>query len=295
LDQMIIEKLGLTKAKALDLTNWHDLLQKLRRPNSEVTIAVVGKYAKHKDAYKSIYEALDHGGIANSANVRILRIPSEDVERAEMRVLLEKVDGILLPGGFGERGVEGKIDAVRIAREHDIPFFGICLGMQCAVIEYARNVLGMPEANSTEFDKNCEHPVICLMDDQRTIVDKGGTMRLGAQPTSLLAGSRAAGAYKSLDVQERHRHRYEFNYEYRDKFVDGGMTIAGASPDGKLVEVVEIDEHPWFVAVQYHPEFKSKPTTPHPLFKAFIAAAGRRHRGVKEVPPSDESSQELNL
>ena len=208
--------------------------------------------------------------------------------------LLEKVDGILLPGGFGERGVEGKIDAVRIAREHDIPFFGICLGMQCAVIEYARNVLGMADANSTEFDKNSEHPVICLMDDQRSIVDKGGTMRLGSQPTSLLAGSRAAGAYNALDIQERHRHRYEFNYQYRDQFIDGGLAIVGTSPDGKLVEVVEIDEHPWFVAVQYHPEFKSKPTAPHPLFSAFIAAAVRRHRGVKEVPSDGTKETEVN-
>lgn len=294
LDQMIVDKLGLTKAKTLDLTKWHDLLLKLRHPKSEVTIAVVGKYAKHKDAYKSIYEALDHGGIANSTNVRILRIPSEDVEREETRVLLEKVDGVLLPGGFGERGVEGKIDAVRIAREHEIPFFGICLGMQCAVIEYARNVLGMTDANSTEFDKNSEYPVICLMDDQRSIVDMGGTMRLGSQPTSLLAGSRAAGAYNALDINERHRHRYEFNYQYRDQFIDGGLAIVGTSPDGKLVEVVEIDEHPWFVAVQYHPEFKSKPTSPHPLFSAFIAAAVRRHRGVKEVSHEGTKESESN-
>ncbi|MBQ9873914.1 MAG: CTP synthase [Thermoguttaceae bacterium] len=292
LDQMIVDRLGLTKAKALDLTKWHDLLRRLRRPENEVTIAVVGKYAKHKDAYKSIYEALDHGGIANSTNVRILRIPSEDAEREETRALLEKVDGILLPGGFGERGVEGKIDAVKIAREYEIPFFGICLGMQCAVIEYARNVLGLVDANSTEFNKDAEHPVVCMMDSQRSIVDMGGTMRLGAQPTSLLAGSRAAGAYKSLDIMERHRHRYEFNYQYRDQFIDGGMTIAGTSPDGKLVEVVELDDHPWFVAVQYHPEFKSKPTVPHPLFRAFIAAAVRHRRGAKDSKTNEVQDDE---
>ena len=205
---------------------------------------------------------------------------------------MEKVDGILLPGGFGERGVEGKIDAVKIAREYEIPFFGICLGMQCAVIEYARNVLGLVDANSTEFNKDAEHPVVCMMDSQRSIVDMGGTMRLGAQPTSLLAGSRAAGAYKSLDIMERHRHRYEFNYQYRDQFIDGGMTIAGTSPDGKLVEVVELDDHPWFVAVQYHPEFKSKPTVPHPLFRAFIAAAVRHRRGAKDSKTNEVQDDE---
>ena len=196
---------------------------------------------------------------------------------------MEKVNGILVPGGFGDRGVEGKIDAIRIAREHKIPFFGICLGMQCAVVEYARNVLGMHDANSTEFDKDVEYPVICLMDEQRSVTDMGGTMRLGAQPTCLLAGSRAASAYGTLDIEERHRHRYEFNYEYRDRFIDGGLTISGTSPDGKLVEVVEIEDHPWFVAVQYHPEFKSKPTVPHPLFRAFVAAAIRYKRALNGV------------
>ena len=253
IDQMLVERLGLANAKQPDLSKWHEILNVLHKPQAEVTIAVVGKYAKHKDAYKSIYEALDHGGIANIANIRILRIQSEDVAREETRALLEKVNGILVPGGFGDRGVEGKIDAIRIAREHKIPFFGICLGMQCAVVEYARNVLGMRDANSTEFDKDVEYPVICLMDEQRSVTDMGGTMRLGAQPTCLLAGSRAASAYGTLDIEERHRHRYEFNYEYRDRFIDGGLTISGTSPDGKLVEVVEIEDHPWFVAVQYHP------------------------------------------
>ena len=278
LDEMIVERLGLTKAKPLDLTKWRELLHSLRTPQTEVTIAVVGKYAKHKDAYKSIYEALDHAGMTNKASVRVLRIQSEDVAREETRALLEKANGILIPGGFGDRGVEGKIDAVQIAREKKIPFFGICLGMQCAVIEYARNVLGLADANSTEFDPTVEHPVINLMEEQRAITDKGGTMRLGSQPTTLLAGSRAASAYGTLEIEERHRHRYEFNYDYRDRFIDGGLTIAGSSPNGKLVEVVEIEDHPWFVAVQYHPEFKSKPTHPHPLFREFIAAAVRMKR-----------------
>ncbi|MGN0930494.1 MAG: CTP synthase [Thermoguttaceae bacterium] len=283
IDQMLVDRLGLTNAKQPDLSKWHEILNVLHKPQAEVTIAVVGKYAKHKDAYKSIYEALDHGGIANAANIRILRIQSEDVAREETRALLEKVNGILVPGGFGDRGVEGKIDAIRIAREHKIPFFGICLGMQCAVVEYARNVLGMHDANSTEFDKDVEYPVICLMDEQRSVTNMGGTMRLGAQPTCLLAGSRAASAYGTLDIEERHRHRYEFNYEYRDRFIDGGLTISGTSPDGKLVEVVEIEDHPWFVAVQYHPEFKSKPTVPHPLFRAFVAAAIRYKRSLNGV------------
>ena len=283
IDQMLVDRLGLVNAKQPDLSKWHEILNVLHKPQAEVTIAVVGKYAKHKDAYKSIYEALDHGGIANIANIRILRIHSEDVAREETRALLEKVNGILVPGGFGDRGVEGKIDAIRIAREHKIPFFGICLGMQCAVVEYARNVLGMRDANSTEFDKDVEYPVICLMDEQRSVTDMGGTMRLGAQPTCLLAGSRAASAYGTLDIEERHRHRYEFNYEYRDRFIDGGLTISGTSPDGKLVEVVEIEDHPWFVAVQYHPEFKSKPTVPHPLFRAFVAAAIRYKRALTGV------------
>lgn len=280
LDQMIVEKLGLTQAKAPELTKWRELLHRLRHPETEVTIALVGKYAKHKDAYKSVYEALDHGGIANGAQVRVLRIQSEEVEREETRALLEKVNGILIPGGFGDRGVEGKIDAVRIAREHNIPFFGICLGMQCAVIEYARNVLGFEDANSTEFCKETKNPVICLIEEQRKVVEYGATTRRGSQPTCLTAGTRSASAYGALDIAERHRHRYEFNYDYRDRFIDGGMVIAGSSPDGTLVEVVEIDEHPWFVGVQFHPEFKSKPTHAHPLFKAFIAAAVRNRRGI---------------
>ena len=288
LDRMIVEFLSLTKAKELDLSKWHEFLAALRNTQTDVTIAVVGKYAKHKDAYKSIYEALVHAGAANSANVRILRIESETLEREESRVALENVQGILLPGGFGERGVEGKIEAVRIARERKIPFLGICLGMQCAVIEYARNVLGMVDANSTEFDQSIEYPVVCLMDEQHSVTEKGGTMRLGAQPTALIAGSLAASAYGTLDIEERHRHRYEFNYEYRDRFIDGGLVISGSSPDGKLVEVVELDDHPWFIAVQYHPEFKSKPTHPHPLFRAFIAAAVRKRRGANANADDDK-------
>ncbi len=285
LDQMIVDRLGLTKAKAADLDGWNELLRTLRRPKTEATVAVVAKYAEFKDAYKSIYEALVHAGIANDANVRILRVPSETVGREETKATLESVHGILLPGGSGERDFEGKIEAIRIAREHNIPFFGICNGMQCAVVEYARNVLKMENANSTEFDKDAVDPVVCLLSDDESgvpDVETGGTIRKGAHTTALLAGSRAASAYGKLDVSERSYHRYEFNYEYRDRFIDGGLTIAGTSPDGKLVEIIEIDDHPWFVAAQFLPQYQSKPTKAHPLFKAFVAAAVRRRKGLAE-------------
>ncbi|MBQ8363510.1 MAG: CTP synthase [Thermoguttaceae bacterium] len=285
LDQMIVDRLGLTKAKAAELDGWHEMLHTLRRPKTEATVAVVAKYAEFKDAYKSIYEALVHAGVANDANVRILRIPSESVGREETKATLESVDGILLPGGSGERDFEGKIEAIRIARENNIPFFGICNGMQCAVVEYARNVLGMENANSTEFDKDAVDPVVCLLTDDETgvpDVETGGTIRKGAHTTALLAGSRAASAYCKLDISERSYHRYEFNYAYRDRFIDGGLTISGSSPDGKLVEIIEIEDHPWFVAAQFLPQYQSKPTKAHPLFKAFVAAAVRRRKGLAE-------------
>ena len=285
LDQMIVDRLGLTKAKAADLDGWNELLHTLRRPKTEATVAVVAKYAEFKDAYKSIYEALVHAGVANDANVRILRIPSETVGREETKATLESVDGILLPGGSGERDFEGKIEAIRIARENNIPFFGICNGLQCAVVEYARNVLGMENANSTEFDKDAVDPVVCLLSDDESgvpDVETGGTIRKGAHTTALLAGSRAASAYCKLDISERSYHRYEFNYAYRDRFIDGGLTISGASPDGKLVEIIEIEDHPWFVAAQFLPQYQSKPTKAHPLFKAFVAAAVRRRKGLAE-------------
>jgi len=278
MDELIIRKLGL-KAGPLDLSRWHDLLQRLRNPQHEVTIAVVGKYAEHRDAYKSIYEALDHAGVHHRTQVRIQRIHSEAVEREGVEKLLSGVDGILVPGGFGERGIEGKLDAVRFARERGIPFFGICLGMQCAVAEFARSVLGLERANSTEFDKDTPNPVICLLDEQKTITDKGGTMRLGAQPARLEPGSKAADCYGALDISERHRHRYEFNNAFREQFAAVGMAFAGTSQQGALVEVVEIPNHPWFIGVQYHPEFKSQPTKSHPLFAGFIGAA-LRHRGT---------------
>jgi CTP synthase len=281
LDELIVRKLALPAGKP-DLDGWRELVRRIRNPEREISIAVVGKYAEHKDAYKSIYESLDHGGIANKAQVRIQRIHSEAVEREGPERLLSAVDGVLVPGGFGERGIEGKIDAIRFARQRGIPFFGICLGMQCAVIEYARNMVGLGGAHSTEFDKNNPHPVICLLDEQKTITDKGGTMRLGAHPAKLAPKSRAAQCYQATEISERHRHRYEFNNAYRGQFSEKGMEFSGTSPDGALVEIVEISGHPWFVGVQFHPEFKSQPFRPHPLFDGFIAAAVRRHNARAE-------------
>ncbi len=275
LDELIVRRLGL-KAGKLDLADWRDLLHRLRNPKHEINIAVVGKYSDHRDAYKSIYEALDHGGIANNAQVSIQRLHSELVEREGAERLLSGVDGVLVPGGFGERGISGKLESIHFARLRGIPFLGICLGMQCAVIEFARNVLGLDGAQSTEFDKNTPHPVICLLDEQRTITNLGGTMRLGAQPATLVPGSKAALCYGKESISERHRHRYEFNNDYRQRFQEQGMQFVGTSPDGTLAEIIELPSHPWFVAVQFHPEFKSQPTRPHPLFAGFIGAAHQR-------------------
>ena len=272
LDALICEKLKLRTSEP-DLTVWHDLLSGLRNPKHEISIAVVGKYADHRDAYKSIYESLDHAGMAHHAQIRVARIRSEDVESEGPERLLAGYDGLLVPGGFGERGIEGKVAAIRYAREKGIPFFGICLGLQCAVVEFARNVCNLEDAQSTEFDKDTQHPVICLLDEQKTKTDKGGTMRLGAQPAKLNPGSRSQQCYGADEISERHRHRYEFNNVYRQQFTAHGLSIAGTSPDDALVEIVEIPSHPWFVAVQYHPEFKSRPTAAHPLFAGFIGAA----------------------
>jgi CTP synthase len=232
LDELIVKKLGLTSAGSLDMTPWNDLLHRLRNPRHEISIAVVGKYAEHKDAYKSIYESLDHAGMHHDAQIRIGRIQSSDIEREGAERLLSGYHGILVPGGFGERGVEGKVQAIQFARERNVPFFGICLGMQTAVIEYGRNVLGLEKAHSTEFDKDTPHPVICLLDEQQNVTDMGGTMRLGAQPTKLVADSKAMKSYGVEDIEERHRHRYEFNNDYRKAFEDAGMRFTGLSPDG---------------------------------------------------------------
>jgi CTP synthase len=275
---LIVEKLSL-KARPLDISDWESMLQRLRNPTMEVSIAVVGKYIRHNDAYKSIYESLDHAGISTTTRVSIRKIEGEDIENEGAERQLAGVDAILVPGGFGYRGIPGKIDAIRYARENKIPFFGICLGLQCAVIEFGKNVVGLPDPNTTEIDKNCKSPVVCLLDEQYSITDLGGTMRLGTYPCKLDKGSLAHRAYGSELVQERHRHRYEFNNHYRAQFEKHGMKFSGTSPDGNLVEVVELNDHPWFLAVQSHPEFKSKPTKAHPLFVDFVQAARVRHEG----------------
>ena len=272
LDDIILKLLGL-KTLEQDLKEWEAIVQKIKSPSHSVTIAVVGKYLELKDAYKSLAEAITHGGIANDCMVHTKSVDAERIEREGAEKNLEDVSGILVPGGFGARGIEGKIAAIRFARERRIPFFGICLGMECAVIEFARNVCGLPLANSTEFAPDTPDPVIDLMPDQQTISDLGGTMRLGCYPCVLKDPSFAHETYGCPEIFERHRHRYELNNRYRELLVQHGMTLSGLSPNQVLVEMVEIKDHPWFVAVQFHPEFKSRPRSPHPLFKEFIKAS----------------------
>ena len=272
LDDILVKRLNL-KVGTLELDDWRDMLDRVIHPDREVTIAVVGKYVRHRDSYKSVYESLDHAGFAHTSRVIIKRVEAEDVSREGAEAALAGADGILVPGGFGMRGIEGKIEAIRHARLNGIPFFGICLGMQCATIEFARNVIGLQGANSTEFDNETPHPVIALMEDQKGVRQRGGTMRLGAWPCRLSAGTKAHSAYGAADINERHRHRYEFNNDYRARFEEFGYVLSGKSPDGQLVEVIELPDHPWFVAVQFHPEFQSKPIKAHPLFREFIAAS----------------------
>ncbi len=275
LDKYVLELFGF-HVSDLRLDDWQRMVERLIKPGAgKVEIAVVGKYIKLRDAYKSIYEALIHGGAAHDAEVVLRPVEAEELE-ADRKAAARRFagcSGILVPGGFGDRGIEGKIAAVQYAREHKLPFLGICLGMQCAVIEFARHVCGLPEANSREFAGRTPDPVISLMANQEQVEDKGGTMRLGAYPCRLLAQSRAAAAYGALEVRERHRHRYEFNNQYREAMSRHGLRFSGLSPDGELVEIVELPEHPWFVACQFHPEFKSGPLRPHPLFRDFVGAA----------------------
>jgi CTP synthase len=276
LDVYIMEKLGL-HVQALDLRDWKKMVRTLIAPRAgEVEIAVVGKYISLRDSYKSIYEALTHGGISSDVRVRIKMVESEDIEEKGCEALLGGVAGILVPGGFGDRGIEGKIKAVQYARENSIPFFGICLGMQCAVIEFARNVCGLQGANSSEFKKHLKHPVIDLMEEQKKIKGLGGTMRLGAFPCELQDGTKARAAYGRARIEERHRHRYEFNNAFREIVETKGMILSGQSPDGDLVEIIELRNHPWFVACQFHPEFQSTPLEAHPLFQDFVAAAVKK-------------------
>ena len=272
LDEQVLKQLHLD-IWPIRHTVWDTLVKKATSPKYETTIALVGKYISIRDAYKSVHEALQHAGMAHNAKVRVLCLEAEDVEKDPH--LLDGVDGVLVPGGFGSRGIPGKIAAIRIAREKKIPFLGICLGMQCTVIEYARDVLGWADANSTEFDPHTSHPVIDLMEEQKGVTQKGGTMRLGAYPCILEKGSLAAKLYKTTEISERHRHRYEFAYDtpMRAAIEKAGLKVSGRSPDGKLVEVVELPTHPFFIAGQFHPEFKSRPTEPHPLFNGLVGAA----------------------
>lgn len=273
LDDLVLKKLNIKLADK-GLKQWEEgVLKRLRSPAKEVKIAVVGKYIALQDAYKSIYEALVHGGIANNARVNIVKIDSEDIEKGDLKKFFKGVHGVLIPGGFGSRGIEGKIKAVQYVRENKIPFFGICLGMQIATIEFARNVCGLKGANSTEFDKDTNYPVISLIEEQKTVEVKGASMRLGAYACVIEKGTKANDAYKSQKISERHRHRYEFNNQYRAQLEEKGFVISGRNPEQDLVEIVEIKDHPWYVGCQFHPEFKSKPDVAHPLFKSFIAAA----------------------
>ena len=276
LDREVCTRLRLETPEP-NLTAWRQMVARILNPGRRVRIAVVGKYTDLADAYKSIHEALAHGGIPNDAGVDIEWLASDRfTDQDAAGRLLTGFDGLLVPGGFGDRGIEGMVQAVRWAREHALPFFGICLGMQIAIIEFARNVCGLTDTNSTEFEPDCPTPVVALLPDQRGISDKGGTMRLGAWPARLRAGSRAAQAYGTTEISERHRHRWEVSNAYRDLLAEHGLRLSGQSPDGGLVEVIELPDHPWFIGCQYHPELKSRPNRPHPLFQAFIGAAVRQ-------------------
>ncbi len=274
LDKIILSYLGMDSEKPNNLEKWSSVVKTLNESGKNVTIGVVGKYITLQDSYKSIYEALIHGGIANNIGVCLKKVDSEKIEKDGAERYLEGVDGIIVPGGFGLRGVEGIIESVRFARERQVPFLGICLGMQCAAIEFARNVCGIPDATSIEIDPDAKNPVIHLLPEQDKLKETGASMRLGAYPCRLEEGTAAFLAYGKRDISERHRHRYEFNRDYMEIFREKGAAFSGINPVGQLIEIMEIKEHPFFIATQFHPEFKSKPFRPHPLFTAFIGAAG---------------------
>ncbi|MEE8391581.1 MAG: CTP synthase, partial [Anaerolineae bacterium] len=276
LGDFVVERLGLD-VDPPDLDEWRELVERIRAPKSSLPIAIVGKYVELHDAYISVREALYHAALAHGWDVDVHYISSETLERGRGWDELEKVIGVVVPGGFGERGVEGKIVTARWARENNVPYLGLCLGLQVIIIELARHALDNEEANSTEFDPHTRYPVIDLMADQRTIVDMGGTMRLGLYPCQLVPGTKAAAAYGVPDVEERHRHRFEVNNAYRDLLTEAGLVFGGLSPDGRLIEIVELADHPFMVGCQFHPEFKSRPTRPHPLFSAFVASVIARY------------------
>jgi CTP synthase len=284
LDEKIVQKLNLP-TRAPDLTTWRELVQRIIDPHERVRIAVVGKYTDYVDSYKSVLEALIHGGIANDVGVDVTWVSSEAFTGSKRSAdILGGFDGLLVPGGFGVRGIDGMVEAIRHARESGMPFFGICLGMQTAIIEFARNVCGLDDSHSSEFSPECDNPVISLMESQQHVTDMGGTMRLGAYPCRLARGSRTAEVYGVPEVSERHRHRYEVSNSYRDLFVQHGLRLSGLSPDGQLVEIVELPAHPWFIGCQFHPELQSRPTRPHPLFAGFVAAAAKAKHGRLAKP-----------
>ncbi|MCF7816732.1 MAG: CTP synthase [Kiritimatiellales bacterium] len=283
LDEIILNRFRIAKPSR-PLKDWEKLIDTIKHPKGAVRIGVVGKYSELQDAYKSIYEALYHGGYAAGYEVDAVKLAAEDIENDPS--ILDTVDGVLIPGGFGSRGMEGKIRAAQYARENKIPFLGICLGLQCAVIEFARNVCGLAGAHTTEFDEErgikTEHPVVCLMEEQMGVKEKGGTMRLGACPCVLEEGTKAFAAYGSRNISERHRHRYEVNNHYREQLEQNGLVLSGVNPDIGVVEMIELRDHPWYVATQAHPELKSQPVKPHPLFKDFVAAAVKKHTSGKD-------------
>lgn len=282
-DTLVLKKLGLSAKNQPDMKDWKEFLHKYDTRRGELTVALVGKYTEIKDAYLSVNEAVSHAGIANGVKVKMFPVASEDLELDGAEKILEGADAILVPGGFGQRGVEGMIVAAKYAREHGIPYFGLCLGMQVAVIEFARDVLGLKDANSLEMDEKTENPVIYLMEEQKNITDIGGTSRLGAYPCDIKEGSKAEAVYGASHIEERHRHRFEFNNKYIKEFEAAGMKVAGICPTGGQVEIMEVTAHPWMIGVQFHPEFLSRPVKPHPLFKSFIAAALEIQKKKREV------------
>ena len=291
LDQLVCDLLGL-KTRQPDLAEWKNFVKRVISPAKRVRIAVIGKYFEVRDAYKSIYESLTHAAASEDCGIELELIEAQSLQDG-VNGQLKDVSGVLIPGGFGLRGVEGKIRATRFAREHKIPYLGLCLGMQVATIEFARNACGIKEANSTEFDKNAKEPVISLLEEQRGIKNMGASMRLGTWPTKIANGTLAEKIYGNTEVMERHRHRYEFNMKYRDRMNDKGFVISGTSPDGTLAELIELRDHPYFVGCQYHPEFQSKPNKPHPLFKGFIQACLEYQSRATRAPSDRESPHQV--
>ncbi len=293
-DNILLELLNLPKYQR-DISQWEELVSRIKNPKHHVRIGIVGKYVELPDAYKSLNEALEHGGIANDAKVELVYISAEEIEAGNWPQEVFDVDGLLVPIGFGPRGTSGKIRAVQYAREQKVPFFGICLGMQCMVIEYARNVCGLEDATSTEFDEDTRHPVIYKLRDLLGVEEMGGTMRLGAYPCLLQDGTLAARTYAVEEISERHRHRYEVNQKYLPQLVEGGLKVAGMSPDGKFVEMVELADHPWFLGCQFHPEYKSRPTDPHPLFVSYIKAALKERERRKDPERARERQAMMTM